>query len=455
MAMLRSQSAPMLSPEPESPESPEASPRRRPVRHSWRHTLARLLAAAVALFLLVALYKRFRGPRLDPIDPNYGHSVGPDCHGVPGKPLETRPCGCAEQIAAQELRVIEAAELSVALIVIAHNEHGCVLRRTLLAALARTPAPLLHELFVLDDASEPAAQGAVEAAGGLGADAAARVVRWHVPPTRLGVVRARSVAVRATTAPVLVFLDAHCEPQFGWIPPLLAHLTDHPRAVALPALEGIDPHTHQYVPVGPAKSPPRGVFDWNLTFHWRRRPFVMPPLHNPNGCKGAEALETPAMAGGIFAVRRQWFDEAGGYDEGQEVWGGENVEMSIRMWSCGGSLATLPCSRVAHMFRHRHPPTRSWPRGAGLTLLRNAKRVAEVWMDEASVLVGNGARFRDLGDLDARHALRRRLQCKPFRWYLENVFTDHDPLPPGFEWRSGGGENVSSTTDAKSGKSEL
>ena len=42
----------------------------------------------------------------------------------------------------------------------------------------------------------------------------------------------------------------------------------------------------------------------------------------------------------------------------------------------GGSLATLPCSRVGHVFRKRH--IFRWPRGAGLTLLRNARRVAEV-----------------------------------------------------------------------------
>ena len=67
--------------------------------------------------------------------------------------------------------------------------------------------------------------------------------------------------------------------------------------------------------------------------------------------------------------------------------------------------------------------------GAGLTLLRNARRVAEVWLDEAESLVGGGARFRHLGDLEARRALRRKLHCRPFRWYLENIFPDHDPLP--------------------------
>ena len=72
--------------------------------------------------------------------------------------------------------------------------------------------------------------------------------------------------------------------------------------------------------------------------------------------------------------------------------------------------------------------------GAGLTLLRNARRVAEVWLDEAESLVGGGARFRHLGDLETRRALRRKLQCRPFRWYLENIFPDHDPLPSGFRW---------------------
>ena len=72
--------------------------------------------------------------------------------------------------------------------------------------------------------------------------------------------------------------------------------------------------------------------------------------------------------------------------------------------------------------------------GAGLTLLRNARRVAEVWLDEAESLVGGGARFRHLGDLEARRALRRKLHCRPFRWYLENIFPDHDPLPRQFRW---------------------
>ena len=38
------------------------------------------------------------------------------------------------------------------------------------------------------------------------------------------------------------------------------------------------------------------------------------------------------MAGGLLALDRKFFFHVGGYDEGMAGWGGENLEMSFRIW---------------------------------------------------------------------------------------------------------------------------
>lgn len=37
------------------------------------------------------------------------------------------------------------------------------------------------------------------------------------------------------------------------------------------------------------------------------------------------------MAGGIFAIDRHYFNELGQYDKDMNLWGGENVELSLRV----------------------------------------------------------------------------------------------------------------------------
>ena len=63
-------------------------------------------------------------------------------------------------------------------------------------------------------------------------------------------------------------------------------------------------------------------------------------------------------------------------------------------------------------------------------------RLAEVWMDEYkeyySIREPQLAKL-DIGDVSAQKALRNKLQCKPFKFFMETVAYDlvkKFPLPP-------------------------
>ena len=68
----------------------------------------------------------------------------------------------------------------------------------------------------------------------------------------------------------------------------------------------------------------------------------------------------------------------GWYDEGLEIWGGEQYELSFKIWMCGGRLVDAPCSRIGHIYRKFVPYTIPVSGGPNY----NFKRVIEVWMDE-------------------------------------------------------------------------
>ena len=42
-------------------------------------------------------------------------------------------------------------------------------------------------------------------------------------------------------------------------------------------------------------------------------------------------MRTPTIAGGLFTIDRKYFYELGSYDDGMEIWGAENIEISLRV----------------------------------------------------------------------------------------------------------------------------
>ncbi|GAA52841.1 putative polypeptide N-acetylgalactosaminyltransferase-like protein 1, partial [Clonorchis sinensis] len=111
-----------------------------------------------------------------------------------------------------------------------------------------------------------------------------------------------------------------------------------------------------------------GGFTWNLTFRWEYMKAANRSDHI------LQPWASPAISGGIYATWRKGFFDLGGYDEEMDIWGAENVELSLRTWLCSGRMEIIPCSRVGHFYRSVHPY--NFPQGKEYTVLRNRKRTA-------------------------------------------------------------------------------
>ena len=139
--------------------------------------------------------------------------------------------------------------------------------------------------------------------------------------------RSRTRGAKEAKGVVVVFLDAHCEVNRNWLPPLLAPIYKNYQTMTVPIIDGVDHDTFEYRPVYQGEEHFRGIFEWGMLYKETE-------LTEKEAAKRehvSQPYPSPTHAGGLFAINRQYFLSLGGYDPGLLVWGGENFELSFEV----------------------------------------------------------------------------------------------------------------------------
>lgn len=331
---------------------------------------------------------------------------------------------------------------TASVVFIFHNEGWSTLFRSVHSVINRSPSHLLHEIVLVDDKSElehlherldeeikkPYYEGKV------------KLVRNK---EREGLIRARNIGAVAATGDVVVFMDAHCEVGPNWLPPLLAPIHEDPTTLTVPVIDGINWDDFGINPVYAKGTHSRGIFEWGMLY----KETALPEKEALKRKHHSEPYNSPTHAGGLFAIKRSWFEKLGWYDPGLQIWGGENYELSFKLWQCGGRSVWVPCSRIGHVYRghscsscHSGGVDKKW--GGVPLALRNYKRLIETWFDdkykEFFYTREPLARFINMGDISEQVALKKRLNCKSFTWFMEeiayDVFDKYPEPPPNAYW---------------------
>lgn len=174
------------------------------------------------------------------------------------------------------------------------------------------------------------------------------------PSERLGVARARNFGAERARGEVLVFSDAHIAVPPHCFEPLLAELARHDMGAVAPGVSIMQP--------APTKSTGFGQ-------KWRDATLDTSWL----GGGTRQPHPVPLLGGGFVAVRHDVFAAAGGFDSGMLIWGAEDTEFCIRLWTFGYECWVVPDVEVAHRFRPKRPYEVPWE-----PVLHNKLRLASI-----------------------------------------------------------------------------
>jgi len=232
------------------------------------------------------------------------------------------------------------AQPKISVVIITRNE-GAELQATVTNVLATLPRSQ-REVIVVDDSST---DGSTAFLRELPEVLALR-------SDGIGVARARNFGAAHSTGDVILFADAHVRAPAGWREPLFDALRDEGVGAVAPGVFSIT-------------EPARRGFGLNVTG---------PNLHTSWRHKqGHGPQPVPVLPGCFLAMRRDVYRRAGGYDPDMRQLGGNDAELSCRLWLMGYRLLVVPEIEVGHLFRTAAPYPAPWA-----AVLHNRLRMAFV-----------------------------------------------------------------------------
>ncbi|KAL7575290.1 hypothetical protein ACA910_001815 [Epithemia clementina (nom. ined.)] len=284
---------------------------------------------------------------------------------------------------------------TVSIIIPMQHERAGLLSLTVHSFLGRTPPELLKEIIIVDD------NGNEEERDGFVDDEMEIQNLLQLHPTkikyirnerRLGCAGSRMAAIRQATGEVMVVMDSHVEMLSStWLQHLLLPILENPKTYAMQTLDYLDDRSPGY-----HRRPGNGRQFWSYVDLNFLHSYVGDRFsdnnnnnNNNNNTQDAgretppmrEPFEIPFAPGSLFAMRIDEFWRLGGYDQGLEVWGGENTELTMKVWRCGlnqnnpselaGRVMVVPCSRAAHVYRQHVHETGRWPPKVPPDMARN------------------------------------------------------------------------------------
>jgi len=280
--------------------------------------------------------------------------------------------------------------------------------RTIRSVYAATPPEVLKEIVVVDDNSDPPLEPMFTL------DASEYKVKFVRSDVSLGLIDAKHQGAEAASGDIIVFFDCHVKPALGYWEPFVREIADNPKRVVVPAITALDVDT--WVEFNRPADGQGGMSKCYVTldsdFKWTSddKPWV------------------PAMSGGLLAIGRDWFFQIGGHDQAMKGWGGENIDLSLRIWRCGGEIVAAPKSYVGHMWRtgdkrNTRAKYKLPANSAGLNRARAFKAHAPAMFGNKTVTFPVFAKYKATGgnDLDVTsiQAPMEKLQCQDFNWYLD------------------------------------